>query len=148
MSGVCPAAADGMIEQRRKITMERIASRYSPTQKASFMALQYDARTYFNVQSQEEVNVAGSAPHAFVIGSHVWHERLLTLDVEALNPNRVPPPTASAEHRADVRLQSLYQRVIPNPALRRGPPYPLVPGVPMSRKGTNSREALRVDQAL
>lgn len=148
MSGVCAAAAEGIFEHRRKITIERIASRYSPTQKAAFIALQYVARTYFNVQSQEEVNFAGSAGHAFVIGSLVRHERLLTRDVEALNANGVPAGTASAAHRAQVRLEALYQRVLADPALRPAPPDPLVPGVPMSRMGTISREGLRVDQAL
>jgi hypothetical protein len=148
MTGVCAAAAEGILEHRRKITIERIASRYSPTQKAAFLALQYIAQTYFNVQSQEEVDFSGSAGRAFVIDDLVWHEHMFTRDIEALNARRVPVAPVGAQQRADARLEALYQRVLANPALRPAPPNPLVPGVPMTWLGTISREGLRVDQAL
>ena len=148
MTGVCAAAVEGIFEARRKIIIERIASRYSPAQKAAFIALQYVARTYFNVQSQEEVDFSGTAGHAFVIDDLVRHEQMLTRDVEALNARRVPAGTARAAQRAEARLEALYQRVLANPALRPASPDPLLPGVPMSRMGTVSREGLRVDQAL
>jgi len=148
MTGVCAAAAEGILEARRKIHIERIASRYSREQKAAFLALQYIARTYFNVQSHEEINFAGTAGRALVISDLARHNRLLIQDVEALNAKRVPARTARAARRAEVRLAALYHRVLANPALRPESPDPLLPGVPMSGMGTVSRQGLRVDQAL
>ena len=148
MTGVCAATAEGVIEERRKVTIERIAAHYTPAQKAAFQALQYIARTYSHLHEAEEVNFAGSAGHAFEIDDFVRSQAILLDDVEALNANKVPAGNIDDRRRADARLEALYRQVLANPALQSTGPDPLLPGLPMTEMGTITREGLRVDQAL
>jgi hypothetical protein len=148
MTGVCAAAAEGILEGRRKVMIERIASRYTSAQKAAFEALQYVARTYYNLRKAEEVDFSGSAGHAFEIDDFVHGEKTFLNDVEALNANRIPASQIGGAREADGRLEAIYHRVLANPALRPAGPDPLLPGLPMTEAGTITREGLRVDQAL
>lgn len=148
MDGVCAAAAGGILGERRKHEIERIASGYTPAQKAAFMALQFVARTYFHLHETEEVDFAGSAGRAFEIEDFVHRENILLRDIDALEADKVPESTAGAAQRADAHLQAVYHRVLANPALQPSPPDPLLHNVPMTHLGTITSQGIRVDQAL
>ncbi len=145
MTGVCAGVAEVIYEVRRKQAIERIASHDTPAQRASFIALQYVARTYFNVHSGEEVDTSGSAGRAFQIGDVVHNEKKFLADVEALEAGKVP---VGAAPQSEARLENIYHRVLANPELRPTSRDPLMPNVPMTEMGTITREGIRVDQAL
>ena len=148
MTGVCASVAAGMLEARRKIAIERIGSRDTPAEKAQFIALQYVARTYFNVHEGEEVDAAGSDGRAFEIDDFEHSEKIFMDDIQALDANKVPAVNVAGEKHADARLEAIYHRVLANPSLRPARPDPLLPNVQMTEMGTITREGIRVDQAL
>lgn len=148
MEGVCTAVAAAYRDARRNEVIARIASRYTPTQRAAFAALQKAAAGYFDRHAMNEVDLSGTARGAFWIEDieHSWNEFLR--DLQALEADEVPRADTGVAQQGDARLSAIYQQVLAEPSLRQQAPGELPPpGIPVVG-GTISREGIRSDHAL
>jgi hypothetical protein len=148
MDGICAGVAATYRDARREKSIARVASSYTPTQRAAFSALRDAAADYFNAHARNEVDLSGTARGAFWIEDiqHSWN--VFLRDLLVLEADKLPAADAEANQQADTRLNALFHRVLAEPSLRqRAPPGFPPPGIPVAG-GTISRQGIRADQYL